>query len=163
MKIFCQFSVTIILNAKYKLELKKNKLTKKPSPNSCFCSCSGIKSSVKVKSITYKSEQNWKQIVKFYMAVEHMYCLCNSELFQIQGMKVEGQTVNRSSMYGWQQNWKYLWIHKTINYLEDSRRAQVYGYSSPLQREQIRVREQNAALSASAAPARNGVSNLAKS
>lgn len=34
------------------------------------------------------------------MAVKHMYCLCNSELFQVQVMEVEGQTVNRSSMYG---------------------------------------------------------------
>lgn len=35
------------------------------------------------------------------MAVKHMYCLCNSELFQIQGTDIgEGQTVNWSSMYG---------------------------------------------------------------
>lgn len=43
---------------------------------------------------------------------------------------------------GWQQNCKYLWIHKKMNYLEESKRTQVCGYSSPLQWEQIRVRRE---------------------
>lgn len=83
--------------------------------------------------------------MKFYMAITHIHCLCNSELFQIKGMEVrEGQTSIGPACMGWQQN---LWIHKKINYLENSRRTQVYWYSSPQQWEQIRVREQNAGFS----------------
>lgn len=86
--------------------------------------------------------------MKFYMSIKRIHCLCHSELFQIKGMEVrKGQTSIDPACMGWQQNCKYLWIHKKINYLESNRRTQFYWYSSPLEWEQLRVREQNAGFS----------------